>query len=118
MGNCCGKESKSSDPFEQPGRTLGSAPPPSANQRASVPARANVPGRTLGGANPNQDPREAAAKAAQDRAAATNKPKTGKLGQQLDEQRRQTRATTLKAESEENRRARDADTAAQAQRWE
>lgn len=66
MGNICGKESKSSDPFSQPGRTVGSAPPSQTAPRATVP-KISGPGQTLGGASggePN-DARRAAAKAAE-----------------------------------------------------
>ena len=83
MGNLCGKQS-SSDPFEQPGRTLGSAPPKSSNTRAPIPATVTSQGRTLGGSGSggggggggggaarnhgtmaSNDPRSAAAKAAE-----------------------------------------------------
>lgn len=69
MGNLCGKHSKDEN-FAGPGRTLGSAPPPSNNARASIPAAKKSPlqgnGRTLGepGAS-GGDPRSAAAKAAE-----------------------------------------------------
>lgn len=68
MGALCGKESKSSDPFSQPGRTVGSAPPSSSNPRAPVPKiNSNAPGRTLGGSSgeDTSDARRAAAKAAE-----------------------------------------------------
>lgn len=69
MGNLCGKESKG-DNFAGPGRTLGAAPPPSDNARASIPATKKSPlqgnGRTLGGpGGSDNDPRSAAAKAAE-----------------------------------------------------
>lgn len=70
MGNLCGKQSKD-DNFAGPGRTLGSAPPPSDNARASIPATKKSPlqgnGRTLGGpgGSGDDDPRSAAAKAAE-----------------------------------------------------
>lgn len=49
MGNLCGKQSE--DPFAQPGRTVGSVPPPSNNQTASLPRKVGGPARTLGGSN-------------------------------------------------------------------
>lgn len=63
MGNICGKESKA-DPFSQPGRTVGSAPPP--QNRSSVPKIAGQ-GHTLGGSGGGEatDARSAAAKAAE-----------------------------------------------------
>lgn len=70
MGNLCGKQSK--DGFDGPGRTLGSAPAPAT--KASVPAgaSANAPKRTVGGpprtlgeSNAANDPRSAAAAAAE-----------------------------------------------------
>lgn len=66
MGNICGKESKPSDPFSQPGRTVGTAPPSQAAPRAAVP-KISGPGQTLGGGSggePN-DARRAAARAAE-----------------------------------------------------
>lgn len=71
MGNLCGKESK--DNFTGPGRVLGSAPPPSNNAKASVPAKiasskpkVGGPGRTVGGGErAEDDPRSAAAAAAE-----------------------------------------------------
>ena len=74
MGNICGKESKA-DPFAQPGRTLGSAPPQ--QSRASIPkgtTGTGASGRTLGGTSAasgngsgakGSDARGAAAKAAE-----------------------------------------------------
>lgn len=70
MGNLCGKQSK--DGFDGPGRALGSAPAPAT--KASVPAGANAnapkrtvggPPRTLGESNAANDPRSAAAAAAE-----------------------------------------------------
>lgn len=69
MGALCGKESKTSDPFSQPGRTIGSAPPPQPTPRAGLP-KISGQGQTLGpssapsNAEPN-DARRAAAKAAE-----------------------------------------------------
>lgn len=67
MGNICGKESKSSDPFSQPGRTIGSAPPSQSAPRASVP-KISGQGQTLGGSGSGgdrDDARRAAARAAE-----------------------------------------------------
>lgn len=68
-GALCGKESDSSDPFSQPGRTVGSAPAP--QPRASVP-KISGQGQTLGGSSTSGgaaaaggDARSAAAKAAE-----------------------------------------------------
>ena len=68
MGNICGKTE--SDPFSQPGRTVGAAPA-SGPQSSSIPAKAKSkqpkvsgPGRTLGGSS-GQAPEEARSKAAQ-----------------------------------------------------
>ena len=66
MGNLCGKPSKDNDPFSQPGRTVGSAPPPQPNPRASVP-KINSQGQKLGGSSGGEsnDARSAAARAAE-----------------------------------------------------
>ncbi|KAI0594474.1 hypothetical protein F4775DRAFT_431705 [Biscogniauxia sp. FL1348] len=126
MGNICGKED--SENFSQPGRVLGSAPPQP--QRASVPPAVGGPPRTLGpsatatataphqGSNSSSsgsadDARRRAAEAAQARAQAASKP-TGKLGSQLAAQKKQTRNETLQEISNNERRQRDADEAAQA----
>ena len=68
MGNLCGKQSR--DNFEGQGRTLGSAPAPAT--KASVPnnvapAKPKVggPARTLGDSNREDDPKAAAAAAAE-----------------------------------------------------
>jgi hypothetical protein len=69
MGNLCGKESK--DNFEGQGRTLGSAPAPAT--KASVPGNVTGapkrtvggPPRTLGNSNTENDPKAAAAAAAE-----------------------------------------------------
>lgn len=73
MGNLCGKQSK--DNFEGQGRTLGSAPEPAT--RASVPSNATAPKpkvggppRTLGDSNRVDDPKAAAAAAAEVRDTA------------------------------------------------
>lgn len=80
MGNLCGKQSKD-DNFAGPGRTLGSAPPPSDNARASIPAaKKQSPlqgnGRTLGapGESSGNDPRSAAARAAEVRSPFRRRP--------------------------------------------
>jgi hypothetical protein len=71
MGNLCGKQAK--DGFDGPGRTLASAPAPAS--KASVPAPATAkrtvggPPRTLGESNAADNPRAAAAAAAEVRRA-------------------------------------------------
>ncbi|KAH8885192.1 hypothetical protein GQ53DRAFT_370906 [Thozetella sp. PMI_491] len=113
MGNLCGKAS--SDPFDQPGRTLGSAPVQPT--KASVPSKRSVggPPRTLGSSNAGassqagrDDARRKAAEAAEARAQGGSK-STGKLGAQLAAQKKQTRSETLKEASETNRLQREAD---------
>ena len=66
MGNLCGKPSKENDPFSQPGRTIGSAPPPQPNPRVAVP-KINSQGQKLGGSSGREggDARSAAARAAE-----------------------------------------------------
>ncbi|KAI0851410.1 hypothetical protein F5Y00DRAFT_8671 [Daldinia vernicosa] len=119
MGNICGKSE--SENFSQPGRVLGSAPPPQP-ERSSVPASVGGPPRTLGG-NPQKQPqdnsnaeeaRKRAAEAAEARANATASKSTGKLGTQLAAQKKQTRNDTLKELSNNEIRQRDADEAANA----
>ncbi|KAF2691167.1 hypothetical protein K458DRAFT_382739 [Lentithecium fluviatile CBS 122367] len=121
MGALCGKQSKD-DNFQGAGRTLGSAPAPAT--KASVPARiandgsskakVSGPGRTLAaasrGGEGSQDPKSAAAAAAEARA---NKPVTGDLAKKLEEQKKQTRTQTLKSAAEESRAQREADAAAE-----
>lgn len=116
MGNCFGKES--SDAFSQPGRTLSSSAPPQ-NKTSSIPKKVGGPPRTLGSntsspqsSSQQEDARKKAAEAAEARANAANKPK-GKLGSQLQEQKKQTRTDTLEAASKDERRMRDADAAAE-----
>jgi len=121
MGNLCGKES--SDPFAQPGRTVDSAPHPKST--STVPRKVGGPPRTLGGSaggnttgTPEQqeDARRKAADAAEAR-ARNSKKATGKLGSQLQEQKRQTRTDTLVAASKDERRIRDSDAAAEARNY-
>ncbi|KAK8192971.1 hypothetical protein HDK77DRAFT_490075 [Phyllosticta capitalensis] len=122
MGNCCGKES---DNFTGPGRTLGSSAPPTARSDATTlpPARphnygatqsratAQGPGRTLGtgGATDGNDPRSAAAQAAEARAAANNA--------KVPKAQRQTNRAALEEASYTERRQRDADAMADARAW-
>lgn len=65
MGNLCGKQSK--DPFAGQGRTLGSAQPPPQRTTAPVPTQPRESqGRTVGGMErSSDDPRAAAARAAE-----------------------------------------------------
>ncbi|KAL1853027.1 hypothetical protein Plec18167_005686 [Paecilomyces lecythidis] len=126
MGNICSRSANKSDPFSQPGRVLGSAPPADSAPRAPLPPKVNSmgPGRTLGGASGGsstdaEDARSKAALAAQKRAEAqANASNKGKLGSQLAAQKAQTHTQTLNEASRVERATRDADNAAQAQRWE
>lgn len=115
MGNLCGKQE--SESFSSPGRTLGSAPPQPktaavpASATASKPPRVGGPPRTLGGgggpsSESDQDARRRAAEAAETR--AKGKP-TGKLGEQLAAQKKQTRNDTLKEASANEARYREID---------
>jgi len=121
MGNCCGKETD--DPFAQPGRTLASAPPSNTNKTSAVPKHVGGPPRTLGSGNASsdqgtsaqEDARRKAAEAAEARANA-GKPK-GKLGSQLQDQKKQTRSDTLEAASKDERRMRDADAGAESRAY-
>ncbi|KFX94324.1 hypothetical protein O988_06369 [Pseudogymnoascus sp. VKM F-3808] len=111
MGNLCGSESKSPDPFSTPGRTLSSAPPQNSTSR---PPKITGPPRRLGGNAPpggGGDARSDAAAAAEARAKAAAKP-TGKLGQQLNAQKMQRRTDTLQEVSREEVARREADQAA------
>ncbi|KAI9738688.1 MAG: hypothetical protein M1834_008193 [Cirrosporium novae-zelandiae] len=120
MGNLCGKPS--SDNFDAPGRPLGtSAPPSDSNPRASLPAKIISPskisgqGRPIGGGgnqSTNEDPRKAAAKAAEERAAKAGKV-TGPLGSKLAGQKKQTMGATLNQAAAEERAHRDAQNPAQ-----
>ncbi|CAF9922864.1 hypothetical protein IMSHALPRED_005774 [Imshaugia aleurites] len=112
MGNLCGKPSKENDPFSQPGRTVGSAPPPQSNSRASVP-KIDSQGQKLGSSSgrATNDARSAAARAAEERAKA-NQPK-GKLGRDLAKERAQTRTGTLENISQDERKRREADKTSQ-----
>ncbi|KAI9800097.1 MAG: hypothetical protein M1825_004279 [Sarcosagium campestre] len=114
MGALCSK--KSSDPFDQPGRTLDTAPPPTSGT-ASLPADkkrinslTNGPGRTLGGPSTaaNEDARQKAAQAALARTEGRPQPK-GKLGQDLNKQKRKTQTDTLRQAREERLQERKSD---------
>ncbi|KAK5634451.1 hypothetical protein RRF57_010164 [Xylaria bambusicola] len=127
MGNICGKSE--SEAFSQPGRVLGSAPPQP--QSVPVPAHVGGPPRTLGVASPvaqaqaqaqgdsraaaADDARRRAAEAAETRAQTAAAKSSGKLGSQLAAQKKQTRNETLQEISNNERRQRAADEAAQAQ---
>ncbi|KAM0345327.1 hypothetical protein ACHAPU_006726 [Fusarium lateritium] len=138
MGNICGKTEP--EAFSQPGRVLGSAPPPTAGT-APVPKKVGGPPRTLGGGSVPEasgdvdNARRRAAEAAEvrknppqnsnvpwsrdfdARAKATSKP-GGKLQSQLAAQKKQTRSETLKDASQEQLRARESDQAAETRNWE
>ncbi|KPI37925.1 uncharacterized protein AB675_3204 [Cyphellophora attinorum] len=122
MGNLCSKSSNQPDNFSSPGRPLGGAATQSTPSSAPVPQKitTNSPGRTLGGdgATPSgqDNARSEAARAAEARAAAASKP-GGKLSSQLSAQKKQTQNQLLNAGSEQERRARDADSAAQTQAY-
>lgn len=52
MGNICSRSSNEADPFNQPGRVVGTNAERTAAPRAPLPAKTNwkaTPGRTLGG---------------------------------------------------------------------
>ncbi|GAB7348567.1 hypothetical protein MBLNU459_g6957t1 [Dothideomycetes sp. NU459] len=124
MGNCFGKQSSSADNFQSPGRSLGSAssPPQPAAARVPAPKKPSYTptpagGRTVGSspAAAGDDPKSAAARAAEERAKA-NQGK-GKLGRQLDAQKSQTQYGTLAQASQENRAARDADAVTEARNY-
>ncbi|KAF2154593.1 hypothetical protein K461DRAFT_275720 [Myriangium duriaei CBS 260.36] len=117
MGNCLGRSSSGkSNNFSGQGRTLGDAPAPApapaSASSAKVPAVANSPGRKLGStggdaAVDGNDPKTAAARAAEERMKASQK--GGKLGKQLNAQKSKTQAQTLAQASKDNTAARDAD---------
>ncbi|PGH33335.1 hypothetical protein GX50_03812 [[Emmonsia] crescens] len=126
MGSLCSKSANPAEPFTQPGRVLGTNPNPPQAPRASLPRKVGSsqanPGRTLGGGQgPGQgkdDPRNAAARAAEERAAKqTSTAKKGKLGSQLAAQKAQTRNETLDEASRHNRATREVDAAATVRRW-
>ncbi|KAH6854462.1 hypothetical protein B0I37DRAFT_349782 [Chaetomium sp. MPI-CAGE-AT-0009] len=116
MGNLCSSER---DPFSQPGRPLGTAPP--APTSASVPAAAKAPRkvggppRTLGGSTSGPSSTGAAADDARARAAAAAEERLqkskqgGKLKAQLDQRRGMTDAEALRQASETEQRQRVVD---------
>ncbi|KAH8425829.1 uncharacterized protein LDX57_003573 [Aspergillus melleus] len=135
MGNICSRSKNEPEPFSQPGRVLGSNPPPSsaagtpggkkpAGPRAPLPANSKSnfgsPGRTLGddAGGQNADARTNAAIAAQKRAESSTTAGKGKLGSKLAAQKAQTQTQTLNEVSRDERAARDADDAANSRRWE
>ncbi|KAK3672260.1 hypothetical protein LTR78_007800 [Recurvomyces mirabilis] len=121
MGNCCGSEDKN---FSGEGRTLGaqpaSAPARTGNASAAAPPKIGGVGRTLAGKDSSpssgQDPKAAAARAAEERAKANTQGR-GKLGKQLDAQRSQSQANALAQTARDNVASRDADAAAQARNY-
>ncbi|KAL7789421.1 hypothetical protein V8C37DRAFT_386475 [Trichoderma ceciliae] len=120
MGNICGKTEP--EPFQHPGRPLGSAPPPGP-KTSRVPQKVGGPPRTLGGSGVDagadssdpSDARRRAAEAAEARSKAARK--GGKLQSQLTAQKKQNRSSTLAEASNQELRAREADEAAQARNW-
>jgi len=115
MGNLCGKET-TPDPHAENARPLAPDAALRANQSSSVPRKVGGPPRTLGSGAPTplsqEDARIRAAEAAEARAKAASTPK-GKLGTQLQEQKKQSRVDTLSAASRDERRTRDTDATAQ-----
>ncbi|KAI6800468.1 hypothetical protein KC367_g516 [Hortaea werneckii] len=126
MGNCCG--TPKDENFKGDGQTLGAAPanapPQQGNARAAAPPKPKGPqgpGRTLG-KNPQdggsaEDPKAAAARAAEERAKASQNQNKGKLGRQLDQQRGQSQTGILAQNARDNVAARDADAAAEARNY-
>ena len=144
MGNCCGKPD--ADPFSSPGRVLGTAPPkahtapvPAKSTKVGGPPRTLGGGSGAGSGSGDADARRKAAEAAEVRsplrrssprsagpvecslttsqARAKGPAKKGKLADQLDAQRRQTRTDTLKDASADEIRRREMDAAAQARSY-
>ncbi|EER30065.1 hypothetical protein D8B26_007351 [Coccidioides posadasii str. Silveira] len=127
MGNLCSKSSNPSDPFAQPGRVLGTSPD-SGPSSAPVPQKQTISrpavkgGKTLGGSGSTSDqtvePRNAAARAAEERAAKQNATANkGKLGSQLAAQKAKTQGRTLNELSQTERATRDVDAAETSRRW-
>ncbi|RMY44702.1 hypothetical protein D0863_16174 [Hortaea werneckii] len=126
MGNCCG--TPKDENFKGDGRTLGAAPanaPPQLDDaRAAAPPKPKGPqgpGRTLG-KNPqdggsSEDPKAAAARAAEERAKASQSQNKGKLGRQLDQQKGQSQTGLLAQNARDNVAARDADAATEARNY-
>ncbi|OQE82507.1 hypothetical protein PENNAL_c0036G11945 [Penicillium nalgiovense] len=126
MGNICSRSSNETDPFNQPGRVVGTSSGGTAAPRAPLPAKTNwkaTPGRTLGestadGSTGGMDEARAnAAIAAQKRAESASANK-GKLGTKLAAQKAQTQSQTLDQVSRTERAARDVDGVEAARRWE
>ncbi|KAK5091060.1 hypothetical protein LTR05_001240 [Lithohypha guttulata] len=125
MGNICSRSANKDDNFSGPGQTLGSssdAPRPvPVTKKQTI---AGTSGRPLGSAGgdgtsspaPPDGARSAAARAAEERATAANKP-GGKLSGQLAAQKKQTQTQTLNTGSEQERLARAADANTQARNW-
>ncbi|KAK5958837.1 hypothetical protein OHC33_000681 [Knufia fluminis] len=124
MGNICSKSANKDDNFSAPGRVLGAssdAPQPARAQTPKQALTSSTPGRTLGsagndGASSPNDARSAAARAAEERAAAKNKA-GGKLSANLAAQKKQTQNQTLNAGSEQERLGRTADANAETRNW-
>ncbi|KAK3335546.1 hypothetical protein B0T19DRAFT_11153 [Cercophora scortea] len=116
MGNLCGKQSSSSDPFSGPGRRLDSAPAPRSSAPIPASAAASTPrppvggsggGGSGGGSAADEQRRKAAAAAAEQRTKRANT--GGKLSSQLAAQKKQTHAETLKEASSAKLRQREVD---------
>ncbi|KAH6898752.1 hypothetical protein B0T10DRAFT_473583 [Thelonectria olida] len=116
MGNICGKSE--AEPFDSPGRVLGSAPPPGP-RTAPVPNKVGGPPRTLGGSSSPEassrdqsDARAKAAEAAEARAKASVK-SGGKLQTQLTERQKADLRTTVARDAKMTAEQRAADNAKQ-----
>ncbi|KAK7416046.1 hypothetical protein QQX98_005497 [Neonectria punicea] len=124
MGNCCGKTE--SDAFDQPGRVLGSAPPPGPST-APVPRKIGGPPRTLGGgggsaqatasSSTQDEARRKAAEAAEARAKAASAG-GGKLQTQLSAQQKKSQLAHLNDASNTQRHHNQSSQDTQIQRWE
>ncbi|KAF2495975.1 hypothetical protein BU16DRAFT_617494 [Lophium mytilinum] len=129
MGNACSGlcGGKDADNFATPGRTLSSAPaaaPTSAKLPSSKPAQkppqrasAGGGGQTVGGtaARAADDPRAAAARAAEARLEQSKG--KGKLGGELDKQKKQTMNATRVQEAKDNLARRDTERNAEIQKY-
>ncbi|KAG8165001.1 hypothetical protein KVR01_005276 [Diaporthe batatas] len=116
MGALCGKESRD-DNFAGPGRRLDSSPDQSPT--APLPSNKRVvggPPRTLGGSSSGgggassssaADARRKAAEAAEARQKAAEGKFSGKLGSQLQQQKKEPLNETMKRHADEERQRRE-----------
>ncbi|KAI4106568.1 MAG: hypothetical protein LQ339_003028 [Xanthoria mediterranea] len=128
MGNLCSRSSNKPDNFSTPGRVVGSSSSSSAPAAPTQTPRAQIPkghgqGRTLGStttaaAGRENEARDAAARAAEERAHSAKTTATkGKLGRELEKQRGQKRTETLEGMSAEERRRREVEGVEERRRW-